>query len=150
MSAKFYLCKHCGNLIGMVQASGVIPVCCGEEMQALEANTVEASREKHLPVVEAESTEYGTVLHVKVGSAPHPMIDAHYIPWIFVETEKGGQRRALRPGDAPEASFVVPAGDKAIAVYAYCNLHGLWKAEVQSHSKSLKCVVQTQALLSVF
>ena len=126
MGAKFYLCKRCGNLIGMVHDSGVVPVCCGESMTALDANTVEASREKHLPVVDVEAKDCGTVLHVRVGSVDQPMIDAHYIEWIFVECEHGGQRRALRPGDAPKADFVIPADNKAIAVYAYCNLHGLW------------------------
>lgn len=127
MSTKFYVCKHCGNLIGMVHSSGVTPVCCGEPMTPLEANTVEASREKHLPEVHAEEHERTVRLTVKVGSVDHPMIDAHYIEWVFVETENGGQRHAFKPGDKPETVFVVDKSDKAVAVYAYCNLHGLWK-----------------------
>ena len=124
---KFYLCKHCGNLIGMVHDSGVVPVCCGESMTEIVANTVEASREKHLPVVSVEEHERAVRLTVNVGSVDHPMTEAHLIEWVFVETEKGGQRHAFKAGDKPEAVFVVDKSDKAVAVYAYCNLHGLWK-----------------------
>ncbi len=124
---RFYVCKHCGNLIGMVNDSGVNPVCCGDKMVELVANTVEASVEKHLPVVTVEADERGMRLIVNVGSAEHPMVDAHYIQWIFVETSKGGHRIALKPGDKPEARFCMTDGEMPIAVYAYCNLHGLWK-----------------------
>ncbi len=127
MDAKFYFCKHCGNLIGMVHNSGVVPVCCGEPMTALNANTVDASREKHVPVVEMDERELAVRMTVRVGSVDHPMTEAHLIEWIFVETEHGGMRRALKAGDKPEAIFVINKSDKAVAVYAYCNLHGLWK-----------------------
>ncbi|HIS95352.1 MAG TPA: desulfoferrodoxin [Candidatus Ventricola gallistercoris] len=125
MKQKFYICRHCGNLVGMVHDSGVPIVCCGEKMQPLVPNTVEASGEKHLPAVTMEDG----VLHVRVGSVEHPMLPEHYIQWIYVMTENGGQRRALKPGDAPEASFCL-GGDKAVAVYAYCNLHGLWMTQL--------------------
>jgi superoxide reductase len=122
---KFYICRHCGNLIAMVHDSGVPVVCCGEKMEALEPNTVEASGEKHLPSVAVEDG----VLRVNVGSVDHPMIPEHLIQWICLQTEKGVQGRALKPGDAPAAAF--PLGeDKAVAVYAYCNLHGLWMTKV--------------------
>ena len=127
MAAKFFYCKHCKNLIGMVNDSGVIPVCCGEPMTPLVANTEEASQEKHLPIVTIESTDEGMRVHVAVGSVAHPMMEAHYIQWIFVETDKGGHRRALKPGEKPEASFLLPADETPVAVYEYCNLHGLWK-----------------------
>ena len=127
MAAKFLFCKHCKNLVGVVQGSGVIPVCCGGPMTELPANTVEASQEKHLPVVTIESTDEGMRMHVQVGSVEHPMMDAHYIQWIFVETDKGGHRRALKPGDKPEASFLILDDETPVAVYEYCNLHGLWK-----------------------
>lgn len=130
MNAKFYICKHCGNLIGMVYSSGVTPVCCGDPMTAIEANTVEASREKHLPVVHIEDHEHAVRMTVNVGSVDHPMIDAHYIEWVFLETENGGQRHAFKPGDKPEAVFIIDKSDKPIAVYAYCNLHGLWKTVI--------------------
>lgn len=125
MKSKFFICRHCGNLVGMVNDAGVPIVCCGEKMEALIPNTVEASGEKHIPVVTLEDN----VLHVKVGSADHPMLPEHYIQWIYVQTENGGQRKALKPGDAPRASFCL-GGDKAVAVYAYCNLHGLWATEL--------------------
>ena len=125
MKAKFYICRHCGNLIGMINDSGVPVICCGLKMDALVPNTVEASGEKHLPVVTVED---GAV-HVNVGSVDHPMIPEHYIEWVYVQTENGGQRKALKPGDAPSVSFCL-GDDKAVAVYAYCNLHGLWMTEV--------------------
>lgn len=125
MSNKFRICRKCGNLVGMVHDSGVPLICCGEKMEELTPNTVEASGEKHLPVV----TVTDDILTVNVGSVDHPMLDAHLIEWIFVQTEHGGQRKAFKAGDAPHAEFCLK-GDKAIAVYAYCNLHGLWMAEV--------------------
>ncbi len=121
MSAKFYVCRHCGNLVGMLHSSGVPIVCCGEEMQALTPNTTEASGEKHLPSV----TVNGSELCVNVGSVDHPMTPEHFIQWVYVETENGGQRRTLKPGDAPSVTFCL-GEDRAKAVYAYCNLHGLW------------------------
>ena len=123
MATRFYICRKCGNLVGLIHASGAPLVCCGEKMENLEPNTVEASGEKHLPVVKVD----GDLITVNVGSADHPMIPEHYIQWVFVQTEHGGQRKALKPGDRPNVSFRLE-GDKAVAVYAYCNLHGLWKA----------------------
>ena len=125
MSAKFYICRRCGNLVGMINESGVPMMCCGQPMEALVPNTVEASGEKHLPVVTVD----GSVLKVNVGAVDHPMLPEHFIEWIYVQTENGGQRKALKPGDAPCATFCL-GEDKAVAVYAYCNLHGLWKTEV--------------------
>lgn len=123
--SKFRICRHCGNLVGMIHDSGVPMICCGEPMAELEANTVEASVEKHLPVVSVD----GDRISVSVGSAAHPMVEEHYIQWIYLQTEHGGQRKALNPGDAPEAVFTV-TDDKPVAVFAYCNLHGLWKTEL--------------------
>ena len=122
---KFYVCKHCGNLIGVVLNKGVPLVCCGEEMAELVPNTVEASQEKHLPLVEKN----GDIIRVSVGSVAHPMEEAHYIMFIYVETEKGGQRKGLKAGEEPSAEFKF-ADDKPTAVYAYCNIHGLWKTEM--------------------
>ena len=122
---KFYICRHCGNLVGMIHDAGVPVVCCGEKMHALEPNTVEASGEKHIPAVTVD----GKKLIVNVGSVDHPMAPEHYIEWVYVETEKGGLRKALKPGDAPNVSFCL-GDDKAVAVYAYCNLHGLWKVDL--------------------
>ena len=124
-ASKFYICEHCGNIIGMVHDSGVPVVCCGQKMTRLEPGTVEASHEKHIPVVSVE----GGAVKVAVGSAPHPMTDEHYIQWVYLQTDRGGQRKCLSPGDAPEVSFAL-ADEKPLAVYAYCNLHGLWVAEL--------------------
>ena len=125
MKTKFYICRRCGNLVGMVHDSGVPMICCGEKMEALVPNTVEASGEKHLPVAGMD----GNGLRVDVGSVDHPMLPEHFIEWVYVQTDQGGQRKALKPGDAPEASFCL-GDDKAAAVYAYCNLHGLWMTEL--------------------
>lgn len=123
---EFYVCKHCGTLVGAIERK-VVPVCCGETMTKLEANTMDASQEKHVPV----ATVKGNTVHVAVGSVAHPMESDHYIPWIYLETEHGGQRKVLNPGDAPAADFALTADDKALAVYAYCNKHGLWKALIK-------------------
>ncbi|MGE4213952.1 MAG: desulfoferrodoxin family protein [Anaerotignaceae bacterium] len=122
---KFFVCKHCGNLIGMIENSGVPIVCCGEKMTELVANTVDASLEKHTPVVSVN----GDKVEVVVGSVEHPMLEEHFIKWIYLETKKGGQRKSLKPGEAPKAAFVV-TDDEPVAVYAYCNLHGLWKTVI--------------------
>ena len=122
---KFYFCRHCGNLVGMIHDAGVPVVCCGEKMEALVPNTVEASGEKHIPAVTVD----GKKLVVNVGSVDHPMAPEHFIEWVYVETEKGGLRKALKPGEAPNVTFCL-GDDKAVAVYAYCNLHGLWKVDL--------------------
>ena len=122
---KFYICEKCGNVLESVCDSGVNPVCCGQKMGVLEAGVVEASREKHIPVVEVS----GNTVKAVVGSVTHPMSVEHNISWIYLETDKGCQRKALAPDEAPEASFVI-GDEKPVAVYAYCNLHGLWKQEI--------------------
>lgn len=122
---KFYICKHCGNIIGMIHSSGVPVVCCGENMTELVANTTEASTEKHLPVVTVD----GSTVTVKVGSVAHPMTAEHSIQWIYLETDKGGHRICLKPGDEPQAVFCLK-DEKAIAAFEYCNLHGLWLTKI--------------------
>ena len=122
---RFFVCKHCGNMIGLIEDKGVPMECCGEIMTELVANTAEASVEKHLPDVTAD----GDSICVKVGSVAHPMEEAHYISFVYVETERGGQRKCLKIGEEPQASFCF-VDDKPLAVYAYCNLHGLWKTEI--------------------
>ncbi len=122
---KFYRCKHCGNIIAYVHASGVKVRCCGEEMEEISPNTTDAAGEKHVPVISAE----GQTVTVSVGSVEHPMLDAHYIEWIMLETKEGRQRKTLKPGDSPVAAFSLVPGDEVVAAYEYCNLHGLWKAE---------------------
>ena len=125
MNTEFYICRHCGNLVEMVHNSGVPIICCGQKMEKLVPNTVEASGEKHLPVVSLLDGQ----VHVRVGAVDHPMLPEHHIAWIYLQTQQGGQRKALSPGDAPEATFCL-GNDRPIAVYAYCNLHGLWMTEL--------------------
>ena len=122
---KFFICKHCNNLVGFIDNKGVPLICCGSPMSELVANTEEASTEKHLPHI----TVSGNELTVAVGSVLHPMEEAHHINFIYVETENGGQRKALEAGKEPKAVFCF-SDDKPVAVYEYCNLHGLWKTEV--------------------
>ena len=122
---KFFICKHCGNIIGLIQDGGQIPSCCGETMQELIPNTTDAAQEKHVPVLCVDAVD-SKLIHVHIGSAEHPMTDAHYIQWVYLQTEQGGQRKCLCPGQKPQLTFALTAGDKAIAAYAYCNLHGLW------------------------
>ena len=121
----FYRCEHCGNIIAHITDSGVRCVCCGEEMKPIIPNTSDAAGEKHVPVIKVE----GQFVTVTVGSVEHPMLDAHYITWIMLETKEGRQRKALKPGDKPVATFALTDGDEVVAAYEYCNLHGLWKAE---------------------
>lgn len=121
----FYICEHCGNVVEMVKDSGVPVMCCGQKMTALEPGTVEASHEKHIPVVEVE----GEKVTVTVGSVEHPMSDEHSILWIYLKTDKGGYRKNLEPGKEPKAVFAL-YDEKPVAAYAYCNLHGLWKTDI--------------------
>ena len=124
MATKFYKCRHCGNVVIKVVDSRVPVVCCGEKMEELIPNTVDASNEKHVPKVTFMD---GCTMKVEVGSVPHPMTPEHHICFIYVETENGGIRVDLK--DKPEA--VIALGDeKPVAVYEYCNLHGLWKTNI--------------------
>ena len=122
---KILRCNHCGNTTYVLHDSYVPMICCGEEMHELIANTTEAALEKHLPAVTMNEGK----IEVVVGSVEHPMTDAHYIEWILLETDKGVQIRHLTPADATKAVFEIGEG-KPLAVYEYCNLHGLWKTEL--------------------
>ena len=123
--SKFYICRHCGNQVQIIHNAGVPLFCCGTKMEELIPNTVEASGEKHIPVVEVK----GSQVHVNVGSVNHPMVSEHFIEWVYVETENGGYRKELHPESAPHVVFEL-GEDKAVAVYAYCNLHGLWMTKL--------------------
>ncbi|MBQ6808258.1 MAG: desulfoferrodoxin [Firmicutes bacterium] len=124
MEQKFYICEHCGNIIAKVKDSGVPVVCCGQKMTELIPGTTDASLEKHVPVYEVAD---GKVV-VTVGAVEHPMQPEHYIEWVSLQTKQGNQRKALQPGDAPKVCFSICEGDEVEAVYAYCNLHSLWRA----------------------
>ena len=125
MSVKFYICEKCGNIVEKIHDSGVTPVCCGQKMTEIKAGTVEASREKHIPVVSVKETG----VEVVVGSVLHPMAEEHNISWVYLETDKGGAVKYLKAGDEPRVFFSL-SDEKPVAVYAYCNLHGLWKTEI--------------------
>ena len=116
--------EHCGNIVTFLQSSGVPVMCCGQKMTELVPDSTDAAQEKHVPVVTVE----GSMVDVKVGSAPHPMIPEHYIQWVALETTEGCQIKYLEPGQAPEVKFALAPGDRVKAAYAYCNLHGLWRA----------------------
>ncbi len=120
----FYRCPKCGEMVAMVKKAKCTPACCGEEMVEVKAGSVDAAVEKHVPALSVD----GSHLHVKVGSVEHPMTEEHYIEFIAVEREDGFCLKYLKPGDKPEATFGHVSAIKA--VYAYCNLHGLWKAEL--------------------
>ena len=124
MEMKFYKCDICGKIIAMVKETPVPTMCCGKPMRLIEVGTSDASEEKHVPVYTVD----GNKVTVTVGSVAHPMADDHYIEWIALETKSGNQRKALTPGMEPTASFLIGDGDEVVAVYAYCNLHSLWKA----------------------
>ena len=132
MATKFFLCTTCGNVVVKLVDSGVTPVCCGAEMIELKTNTSEAMTEKHLPIVtRIDDCTY----KVTVSSEPHPMVDSHFIRFIFFETENGGQIKFLKSGEKAEAYFC-GCKEKPVAVYEYCNLHGLWKSEIDALDKS--------------
>lgn len=124
MEMRFFKCERCGQMVAVLKKTGCPVVCCGEPMSEIVPGTVDASAEKHVPVFEVD----GDTVKVRVGAAEHPMLEAHYIEWIALQTKQGNQRKALKPGEAPEACFRICEGDEVEAVYAYCNLHSLWKA----------------------
>ena len=123
---KFYYCRRCGNMVGFIHKSDVPMICCGERLLELVPNKVEASTEKHLPAV----TVSGGNIEVQIGSTLHPMEKEHHIVFVYVETERGGQRKNLNVGEDAKLTFCF-SDDKPVAVYAYCNLHGLWKTEIK-------------------
>ena len=120
---KFYKCEICGKIVAMVKETPVDTMCCGQAMRELVPGTTDGATEKHVPVYTLE----GNTVKVKVGSVEHPMTDAHHIEWIAIETENGNQRKELKPGDKPEATFALVPRDKIKNIYEYCNIHGLWK-----------------------
>ena len=124
---KFFVCKHCGNMIGLLHDAGVPMMCCGEKMVELVPNTTDAAQEKHVPVATVE----GNKVVVNVGSVDHPMLDEHWIQWVYLETDKGGHRKVLNPGEKPNVVFALTEDEKPLAVYEYCNLHGFWKTEIK-------------------
>jgi len=125
MDKKFYQCKACGNILGVINDSGVIPACCGSRMDVLKANSTDAATEKHVPVIKRE----GNKITVTVGSTAHPMTAEHLIQWIILVQGCVTKRVILAPGTAPEAVFTVDDAKAPVCAYGYCNLHSLWAAE---------------------
>ncbi len=124
MEMRFFRCKKCGQMVAIVKKKGCPIMCCGEPMEEIVAGTSDGAVEKHVPVYELKDGK----VFVKVGAAEHPMSEEHYIEWIALKTSSGNQRKALKPGDKPEAVFALLEDDEVEAVYAYCNLHSLFKA----------------------
>ena len=123
MEMQFYKCSVCGQMIAIVKKTGAPVMCCGQPMEQITPNTVDAAGEKHVPVWEFD----GSKVLVTVGEVEHPMVEEHYIEWVALKTKFGNQRKALKPGDAPKVCFSVCEGDEVEAVFAYCNLHSLWQ-----------------------
>jgi superoxide reductase len=119
---QIYKCEVCGNIVEMLHAGQGELVCCGQPMKQFVENTVDAAKEKHVPVIEKTASGY----KVKVGSVAHPMEEKHHIEWIELIADGKTFRQALQPGDAPEAVFAVEGEE--VSARAMCNLHGLWKA----------------------
>lgn len=121
---ELYVCSHCGNIITYLENNGVPVMCCGQKMQKIEPNTVDAAKEKHLPIIKLE----GLLATVSVGEVEHPMQEDHYIKWIILETTEGIKIKNLTPSDKPVCLFSLLDGEEIIAVYEFCNKHGVWKA----------------------
>jgi superoxide reductase len=119
---QIYKCEVCGNIVEVLHEGVGELVCCGQPMKLLVANTVDASKEKHVPVIEKTATG----VKVKIGGVPHPMEEKHYIEWIEIIADGKAYRQFLKPGDAPEATFDIKA--TTIEAREHCNIHGLWKS----------------------
>ena len=124
MEVKYYICEHCGNIVEKVVDKKVPVVCCGQKLRELVPGEVDAAVEKHVPVYEVRD---GKVI-VDIGSVAHPMTEEHYIQWVSLQTKQGVQRKQLQPNSDPQVCFSLCEGDEVVSGYAYCNLHGLWKA----------------------
>ncbi len=130
MEQRFYKCSHCGKIIAIVKESGVPIICCGQKMNEIIAGSTDAAQEKHIPVYRIENNK----VIVSVGDVEHPMTAEHLIEWVSIKTKQGNQRKALTAGQKPQVTFAICEDDELEAVYAYCNLHGLWQAEISAKS----------------
>lgn len=124
LKVQFFICNHCGNIIAMIKDQGVPIKCCGENMQEITAGISEGAQEKHVPIYYID----GETVTVSVGEISHPMTPEHYIEWVCIETDDGFQLKKLTPDMSPRVSFSLTKCDKVKSVYAFCNLHSLWKA----------------------
>lgn len=128
----FFECKQCGNLVELIADSGMPMECCGEQMEELFPHTYDTGSEKHLPEVMIS----GNKVEVAIGMVPHPMTAEHYIEWTVLQTDHCVMRHQFKPGDEPKTTFMLNDGEIPIAVYEYCNVHGLWKTTLVDDSKS--------------
>jgi superoxide reductase len=120
---ELYKCELCGNIVEVLHAGAAALVCCNEKMKLMAENTVDAAKEKHVPVIEVGANS----ITVKVGAVPHPMEEKHYIEWVELIADGKSYTQFLKPGEKPEATFPLIA--KKVTAREYCNLHGHWKAE---------------------
>jgi len=125
MNVIFKRCKHCGNIVAVVKDSGVPIFCCGEPMGVITPNTSDGAVEKHVPVYEVK----GDKVEVRIGEVIHPSLETHYIEWVLLQTKKGNQRQLLGPNHSNIVTFPLLSGDEVVAIYEYCNLHGLFKTK---------------------
>lgn len=125
-TVEFFRCEICGNIVELIKDGGAPLVCCGQEMNKLEAGTEDDGFEKHVPVAKRE----GDHIEVKIGSVAHPMLEAHFIEWIAIVTDDGIERINLTPDDKPEAVFCACDDTEEVDIYEYCNVHGLWKSSL--------------------
>lgn len=123
MEMKFYKCRICGKIMAMIDDSGMDTICCGEKMERLVPGLLDASKEKHVPIIDTN----GDLVIVTVGKEMHPKTEEHHIEWIAIETKMGNQRKLIKPGNDPRVCFKLCEGDKVLNAYAYCNIHELWK-----------------------
>ncbi len=123
--SRFYICKHCKNIIGVIHDEGGNLCCCDDKMTHLKPRNENEWEDKHAPKV--KKTQNG--IQVDVGEIMHPMTDSHGISWIYLQTDRGGQRKCLEPNTKPTANFSLN-NEKPVAAYAYCNMHGLWKTDI--------------------
>lgn len=125
---KFYECKKCGNLMVLVEESGIIPVCCGDTMSEVKPYTSDSGSERHVPQMEINSDDNSVT--IQVGDMIHPMLNEHYIKWIVLETNLGGYKRYLKPGVDPIVTFKLSDNELPIRAYEFCNIHGLWSKTI--------------------
>ena len=124
---KIFKCMQCGNMVTLLKEARGLLKCCETDMVELGPNTVDASLEKHVPVIKINERE----VIITCGETLHPMEENHYIEFMVLETDKNAYFHSLKPGDSPVSSFLLVPDEKVIAAYAYCNLHGLWKSEMK-------------------
>lgn len=124
---KIFMCEKCGNIITMLDDSGVVPYCCNQEMQLLKANIEEDRFEKHIPVI----IKNGNSVEIRVGEVEHPMLNNHYVKWIILETDLGFHVKYLKPNNKAYAYFDLLSNERIKNVYEYCNVHGLYKKQYQ-------------------